>query len=98
MVWHFAPVVRNGTRKSKQLPRSQSRELPPPETIKLSETEFRACLSALAKQNGSIAELAARLGVSGQFLGDVIAGRKHAGKKLLGCFGGRIVWVGELPV
>lgn len=68
------------------------------ETVQLTETQFRACLAALAKQAGSMAELAARVGVSGQFMGDVIAGRKRAGDKLLSAFGAREVRMIELPL
>lgn len=68
------------------------------ETVQLTETQFRACLAALAKQAGSMAELAGRLGVSGQFIGDVIAGRKRAGDKLLSAFGAREVRMIELPL
>src|SRR5262245_14600262 len=79
-------------------PPGRTDRLPKQETVQLTESEFRACLSALVRQAGSIAALSARLGINGQFWGDVIAGRKHAGKKVLGCFNARMVWMIELPI
>jgi hypothetical protein len=45
-----------------------------------------------------MAELARRLDITGQFLGDVIAGRKHAGPKLLGRIGARTETVYVVPI
>ena len=47
-------------------------------------------LRTLSDSEGCIADLAAKLGVSPQFCGDVIAGRKHAGPKLLGSLNARV--------
>lgn len=58
--------------------------------INLDIAQFRAFLKALAKQAGFIADLASQLGVSPQFMGDVIAGRKNAGPKLLSKLGVRV--------
>lgn len=57
------------------------------QTIQLNEVQFRAFLLNLSKQTGSMAELSRQLDITGQFLGDVISGRKHAGPKLLSKLG-----------
>src|SRR5262245_49193152 len=58
-------------------------------TALLNLEQFRAHLAQLAKDIGCQAELARRLNVSGQFIGEVIAGRKRPGPKLLGVIGAR---------
>jgi len=57
--------------------------------LTLDEDRFRAHLKAIAKQFGFIVDAAAVWGVSPQFLGDVLAGRKNPGPKLLGSLGVR---------
>jgi hypothetical protein len=68
--------------------------------FELTPRQFRAFLEQLATNAGSIAELGRRLDVSGQFIGDVIAGKKQPGKKLLGALGGnsRVSVVYVLPM
>lgn len=71
---------------------------PPSSTLQFTEPEFRAFLLQLSKQTGNKAELAPRLGVSAQFLGDVIAGRKRAGPKLLEGLGATMTRVYIVPI
>jgi predicted DNA-binding protein YlxM (UPF0122 family) len=52
-------------------------------TLLLDDKQFRAHLQHWATNLGSMAELARQLDVSGQFVGDLIAGRKRPGKKIL---------------
>lgn len=61
----------------------ETSKLPLPETVELSRSQFQALLRTLSHQAGSMAELSRRLGVSGQFIGDVCSGKKRAGPKLL---------------
>lgn len=70
----------------------------PPSTLQFSEEDFRDFLLQLSNQAGCVAELARRLDVSGQFLGDVISGKKRAGKKILDKLGGNIARVYIIPV
>lgn len=66
--------------------------------LTLDENQFRALLLAMSKQAGCVAELAPRLGISAQFLGDVCAGRKHAGKKLLRALGAEAIPMYRVPI
>ena len=86
-------MSQSDTQKSVQLPLEGSTE-----TVRLTEIQFRACLQSLANQTGSMAELARRLDISGQFIGDVIAGRKRPGPKLLDKFQAKSVRMIELPL
>jgi hypothetical protein len=67
-------------------------------TVQLTEPQFRAFLQTLASNAGSMAELARRFDVSGQFIGEVISGNKRPGKKLLDKMGGRMMRVYLIPV
>jgi hypothetical protein len=66
-------------------------EAQPPSTLQLTPDQFRAFLQSLANNSGSMAELGRRLDVSGQFVGEVISGRKRPGPKLLEKLGGKVV-------
>ena len=50
---------------------------------------FQEHLARLAKNTGSKAELGRRLGVSGQFIDLLIAGKRTPGKKMLAAIGAR---------
>jgi hypothetical protein len=86
---------KNATSKTEQLPQKETTE-----TELFTEDQFRALLRHLAEKDGSMAELAGRLGVSGQLIGYVIAGQRAPGKKLVEAFSGRIVVkkMIELPI
>ena len=58
-----------------------------PQPLLLDEAQFRALLANLSRQAGNMAELAPQLGISAQFLGDLVAGRKRPGPKILGRLG-----------
>lgn len=61
-------------------------EFPPNPTIRIvpmDESGLREWLAQLKGSTGFIADLAPQLGVSPQLLGDVLAGRKGFGPKLL---------------
>lgn len=58
-------------------------------TTLLDFDEFRARLAQFAADTGGKAELARRLGVTGQFIGYVISGDRKPGKKLLAALGAR---------
>ena len=60
--------------------------------------EFRGHLGGLAKTCGSNAELGRRLGVTGQFIDYLIAGKRKPGKKLLAAIGARRVLMLEIEV
>ncbi len=69
-----------------------------PSTVQLTEPQFRAFLSTLASQAGSMAELARQLDVTGQFIGEIINGNKRPGAKLLDKLGGKMTRVYEIPL
>lgn len=58
-------------------------------TVLLTEQQFQARLAELAKAAGSNAETGRRLGVTGQFIDYLIAGKRKPGKKLLSAIGAR---------
>lgn len=58
-------------------------------TFLLDLTEFQEHLARLARDTGSKAELGRRLGVTGQFIDLLIAGKRTPGKKLLDAIGAR---------
>jgi hypothetical protein len=58
-------------------------------TALLDLEQFRARLAQFADATGGKAELARRLGVTGQFIGYVIAGQRKPGQKLLAALGAR---------
>ena len=68
-----APLPQNGTKRTFLLPLDK----------------FQEHLAGLAKGVGSKAELGRRLGVSGQFIDLLIAGKRTPGKKLLKAIGAR---------
>lgn len=61
----------------------------PGRTALLDLEQFRARLAQFADATGGKAELARRLGVTGQFIGYVIAGDRKPGKKLLAALGAK---------
>ena len=77
---------------------SQPTEETPSETIQLSELEFRDLLKRLSESAGCMAELARRLSVSGQWIGDICAGRKKPGPKLLAALGATSEIVYRIPI
>ena len=73
--------------------------LPAPKlTVRLDSVQLLSLLNDLSRECGTRAELARRLDVSGQFIGDVLAGKKKPGKKLLKAIGARAVTMYELDV
>jgi hypothetical protein len=68
-------------------PEEQGPASPNTHTILLTPVQFRALLAQLAIKQGSISILAKRAKVTGQFLGQVIAGQKKPGPNVLGCLG-----------
>jgi hypothetical protein len=60
-------------------------------TFLLGLDKFQEHLAKLARDSGSKAELGRRLGVTGQFIDLLIAGKRRPGKKLLGAIGARKV-------
>jgi hypothetical protein len=68
------------------------------ETIQLTEQQFRWVLAQMAENAGYKADLAAKLGVSAQFLGTVISGRKRPGRKLLKALGASVERMYTMPV
>ena len=67
-------------------------QLPPDgtkRTFVLPLDRFQEHLAQLARGVGSKAELGRRLGVTGQFIDLLIAGKRTPGKKLLGAIGAR---------
>lgn len=67
-------------------------------TVMLDRAQLLALIEQLARDCGCKAELARRLGVSGQFIGDVTAGKKKPGKKLLAALGATARTVYEVEV
>jgi hypothetical protein len=68
--------------------------LPPTDTKRtflLDLNRFQEHLAGLARGVGSKAELGRRLGVTGQFIDLLIAGKRKPGKKLLNAIGARKV-------
>lgn len=72
--------------------------LPRTETILIDQEQFRTLFADFCRVKGRKAELARRWGVSGQFIGDVIAGKKRPGKKLLAGLDARPVLMIEIAV
>lgn len=64
-------------------------QLPPKPTFLLPLERFSEHLAQLAQGVGSKAELGRRLGVSGQFIDLLIAGKRTPGPKLLKAIGAR---------
>lgn len=60
--------------------------------------QFRARLKQFADDTGGRAELGRRLGVTGQYLDKLIAGRRTPGPKLLKAIGARRVTMIEIEV
>lgn len=58
-------------------------------TFVLSLDDFRAHLSSLARDCGGNAELARRLGITGQFVDYLISGKRKPGRKALAALGAR---------
>jgi hypothetical protein len=56
-------------------------------TVLLDRNGFQRLLERAARDCGSKAELARRLGVTGQFICDLIAGKRRPGRKMLSAFG-----------
>lgn len=67
-------------------------------TVLIDRAQLLALLGDLARDCGTRAELARRLGVSGQFIGDVLAGKKKPGAKLLHALGAKAVTMYELEM
>jgi hypothetical protein len=63
----------------------------PKRTFLLDLVRFQEHLAGLARGVGSKAELGRRLGVTGQFIDLLIAGKRKPGKKLLKAIGARKV-------
>lgn len=74
--------------------KSRKRALPPPaiplQEINLTEPQFRAFVAQLAESAGSMSELARQLDVSGQFIGEILAGKKKPGPKFLSAIGAKL--------
>lgn len=71
-------------------------QLPLKRTFLLPLDRFSEHLAQLAKDTGSKAELGRRLGVTGQFIDLLIAGKRAPGKKILKAIGGRRVTMIEI--
>ncbi len=71
---------------------------PQTRTMLITLDDFRGHLGGLAKTCGSNAELGRRLGVTGQFIDYLIAGKRKPGKKLLKAIGARRVLMLEIEV
>lgn len=70
----------------------QTNEFPPTapkRTSLLGLEQFQAHLAQLARDIGSKAELGRRLGVTGEFVGLLIAGERAPGEKILTAMGAR---------
>lgn len=94
---------RNNTRTFGELPLNGTGGSPQPsdeatQFLELSESQFQSFLKTLAKSAGCMAELSPRLGVSAKFYGDVCAGRKRAGRKLLAALGARVERIYVIPI
>jgi len=61
----------------------------PKRTISFDLDKFQEHLAQLARDTGSKAELGRRLGVTGQFIDLLIAGKRTPGKKVLKAIGAR---------
>jgi len=70
----------------------------PRRTFLLDLNRFQEHLAQLARTTGSKAELGRRLGVSGQFIDLLIAGKRTPGKKVLKAIGARRVTMIEIDV
>ena len=66
--------------------------------VLLTQEQFQDHLAQLAKAAGSNAETGRRLGVTGQFIDLLIAGKRKPGKKLLAAIGGRRKVMFEIDV
>ncbi len=67
-------------------------------TALLDMGQFRALLERFADDCGSRAELGRRLGVTGQFIDLLIAGKRKPGKKLFAAIGARPRMMIEIEV
>ena len=94
MTWSDAPI------ETSRLANTALTIPPPssPETIELTADQFRALLRNLLADAGTIAELARRLGVTGQYLSSVLDGRKGPGHTLVESLGGKVVIRYEVPI
>lgn len=81
-----------------EIPTSQSPHNGPQRTVLLTQEQFQDHLKQLAKAAGSNAETGRRLGVTGQFIDLLIAGKRKPGKKLLKAIGGRRKVMFEIDV
>ncbi len=68
------------------------------QTVQINEIQFRSFLATLAENAGSMAELARQIGVSGQFVGDLVSGKKKPGPKVLDKLGVKAMTVYEITL
>lgn len=73
-------------------------ELSPPSALQLTEKQFRNLLINLSHQAGSMAELARRLDITGQYMGEIISGKKRPGPKLLRKLSAKAITTYEITV
>ncbi len=92
--------MRNVSQKEthRELETNPSPHPPTTRTKLLTLDDFRNQLGTLARECGSNAELGRRLGVTGQFVDYLIAGKRKPGPKLLRAIGARSVLMVEIEV
>lgn len=71
---------------------------PTKRVVLLTQEQFQGHLARLAEASGSNAELGRRLGVTGQFVDYLIAGKRKPGKKLCAAIGARRKLMFEIDV
>lgn len=60
-----------------------------PDEIQLSPEQFALAIRQMAASVGSMAELARKWNLSGQYVGDVASGKKAPGRRILALLGAR---------
>lgn len=89
-------MLTSHTESTPQLPLSENNGNGRKEIISLDA--FRLLIKHFAKDCGSNAELGRRLGVTGQFIDQIIAGKKNPGPKLFKAVDARPVLMVEITI